>query len=187
MLSHNPYQASSIHLRQYNSIHTSQHDLGLLEVPPPPRATSPDPVARSATNHRTNRDLRLLSDVWLMSAAIFRRLGKIEQAKGAIQEAEVRDEDNPAVWVQVRSIDTPREASGLTPSRTHSSAFITPHWATIIAPRKPSARLSSSTRATFRLLFISAGYTSPRRRLATGRPRKLRWRTWTSQRGCCRI
>lgn len=38
-----------------------------------------------------------------MSAAIFRRLGKIEQAKGAIQEAEVRDDDNPAVWVQVRS------------------------------------------------------------------------------------
>ena len=36
-----------------------------------------------------------------MSAAIFRRLGKIEQAKAAIQEAEVRDEDNPAVWVQV--------------------------------------------------------------------------------------
>jgi hypothetical protein len=36
-----------------------------------------------------------------MSAATFRRLGKIEQAKGAIQEAEVRDENNLAVWVQV--------------------------------------------------------------------------------------
>jgi hypothetical protein len=36
-------------------------------------------------------------------AATFRRLGKIEQAMGAIniQEAEVRDENNPAVWVQV--------------------------------------------------------------------------------------
>lgn len=42
----------------------------------------------------------MLSDLWLMSAATFRRLGKIEQAKGAIQEAEVRDENNPAVWVQ---------------------------------------------------------------------------------------
>jgi hypothetical protein len=39
--------------------------------------------------------------LWLMSAATFRRLGKIEQAKGAIQEAEVKDEGNPAVWVQV--------------------------------------------------------------------------------------
>ena len=45
---------------------------------------------------------RLLSDLWLMSAATFRRLGKIDQAKGAIQEAEVKDENNPAVWVQVR-------------------------------------------------------------------------------------
>ncbi|EKM51123.1 uncharacterized protein PHACADRAFT_263113 [Phanerochaete carnosa HHB-10118-sp] len=100
VLNHNPYQASSIHLRQYQSIHASQQDLSLLEVPPPPRASSPDPVPRN-TNSRTSRDLRLLSDLWLMSAAIFRRLGKIEQAKGAIQEAEVRDEDNPAVWVQL--------------------------------------------------------------------------------------
>ena len=50
---------------------------------------------------RNARSNRLLADLWLMSAATFRRLGKIEQAKGAIQEAEVRDEDNPAVWVQV--------------------------------------------------------------------------------------
>lgn len=100
VLGHNPYQASSIHLRQYHSIYASQQDLSFLDVPPPPRASSPDPVSR-ATNSRTSRDLRLLSDLWLMSAAIFRRLGKIEQARGAIQEAEVRDEDNPAVWVQL--------------------------------------------------------------------------------------
>ena len=43
----------------------------------------------------------MLSDLWLMSAATFRRSGKIEQARGAVQEAEVRDEDNPGVWVQV--------------------------------------------------------------------------------------
>jgi hypothetical protein len=43
----------------------------------------------------------LLSELWLMSAATFRRSGKIEQARGAIQEAEVRDEENPNVWVQV--------------------------------------------------------------------------------------
>jgi hypothetical protein len=39
-----------------------------------------------------------------MSAATFRRLGQIEQAKGAIQEAEVKDEENPGVWVQVRLV-----------------------------------------------------------------------------------
>jgi hypothetical protein len=43
-----------------------------------------------------------MSQLWLMSAATFRRSGKVEQAKGAIQEAEVRDEGNPGVWVQVR-------------------------------------------------------------------------------------
>jgi len=32
---------------------------------------------------------------------MIRRHGKIEQAKGAIQEGEVKDEDNPAVWVQL--------------------------------------------------------------------------------------
>ena len=48
------------------------------------------------------REMRLLSNLWLMAAAVFRRLGKVEQARGAIQEAEVRDEGNAGVWVQVR-------------------------------------------------------------------------------------
>lgn len=43
-----------------------------------------------------------------MSAATFRRLGKIEQAKGAIQEAEVRDGGNVGVWVQVSLSGTAR-------------------------------------------------------------------------------
>ncbi|KIY62652.1 hypothetical protein CYLTODRAFT_426757 [Cylindrobasidium torrendii FP15055 ss-10] len=46
-------------------------------------------------------EARLISDVWLLSAAVFRRLGKIEQCRGAIQEAETRDEGNAAVWVQL--------------------------------------------------------------------------------------
>lgn len=36
-----------------------------------------------------------------MSAATFRRLEKLDQARGAIQEAEKLDERNEAVWVQV--------------------------------------------------------------------------------------
>ncbi|TCD70384.1 hypothetical protein EIP91_003737 [Steccherinum ochraceum] len=100
VLGHQPSQASSIHLRQYQSIHASQQDLRLLEVPPPP-SPSPTPPANHDQNARGAKDRRLLSDLWLMSAAIFRRLDKIEQARGAIQEAEVRDEDNPAVWVQL--------------------------------------------------------------------------------------
>jgi hypothetical protein len=68
---------------------------------PPPPPPPPPPPQESKRNNRIARSNRLLSDLWLMSAATFRRLGKIEQTKGAIQEAEVRDEDNPAVWVQV--------------------------------------------------------------------------------------
>lgn len=96
------YQASSIHSRRRLSSLIPPADTSPGESPPPP----PDipkiqqPVKR---NSRTLKENRLLSDLWVMSAATFRRLGKIEQAKGAIQEAEVKDDSNPAVWVQVSS------------------------------------------------------------------------------------
>lgn len=65
-----------------------------------------------------------------MSAATFRRLGKIEQAKGAIQEGEVKDEDNPAVWVQVShfsilNLDHDLQSIG------NSLAYTIWHWAII--------------------------------------------------------
>ncbi|KAI8995256.1 hypothetical protein BD414DRAFT_506072 [Trametes punicea] len=103
LLGHTPFQASSIHLRQHLSIHASQQDLSLLEAPPPPPPPPPPATtpALSRRNVRLVKTRRLLSNLWLMSSATFRRLGKIEQARGAIQEAEVRDESNPAVWVQL--------------------------------------------------------------------------------------
>ena len=64
--------------------------------PPPPLPPPTSPASR-----RPPRETRLLSDLWLTSAATFRRMGKLEQAKAAIQEAEVCDEENPNVWVQV--------------------------------------------------------------------------------------
>ncbi|KAI0631519.1 hypothetical protein C8Q77DRAFT_1061722 [Trametes polyzona] len=103
LLGQTPYQASSIHLRQHLSIYTSQQDLSLLEAPPPPPPPPPPSTGPTIARHnaRLAKDRRLLSNLWLMSSATFRRLGKIEQARGAIQEAEVRDEANPAVWVQL--------------------------------------------------------------------------------------
>ena len=110
------YQASSIHSRRRLSFMSASRDRSLESPPPPPLSSttttqqpSPSPIPSSIVRHHQqdfkNERLmtdRLLSDLWLMSAATFRRLGKIDQAKGAIQEAEVKDENNPAVWVQVR-------------------------------------------------------------------------------------
>ncbi|KAG6840608.1 hypothetical protein C0991_005556 [Blastosporella zonata] len=55
-------------------------------------------VVRTGSLKRSNSTP---ADSWLMSAATFRRLGKSEQARGAIQEAEVKDEGNAGVWVQL--------------------------------------------------------------------------------------
>ena len=110
------YQASSIHSRRRLSFMSASRERPLAESPPPPPAPIPPTTTQhqpSSTptptlighqdikNERSIKDDRLLSNLWLMSAATFRRLGKIDQAKGAIQEAEVKDENNPAVWVQV--------------------------------------------------------------------------------------
>ncbi|KAJ7577917.1 hypothetical protein C8J56DRAFT_969997 [Mycena floridula] len=96
-----PYQASSIHSRRRISSLRRGPETIPGHSPPPPPAPSLTPNSQTRLNGRTGRENRLLSDLWLMSAATFRRLGKIEQAKAAIQEAEVKDERNPRVWVQL--------------------------------------------------------------------------------------
>ncbi|ESK91333.1 hypothetical protein Moror_2796 [Moniliophthora roreri MCA 2997] len=102
LLRSNSYQASSIHSRKRVSSFLIPSESVLGESPPPPTPPAlPPTLQHSKWNNRSSRENRLLSDLWLMSAATFRRLGKIEQAKGAIQEAEVRDESNPNVWVQL--------------------------------------------------------------------------------------
>lgn len=112
------YQASSIHSRRRLSSIIQSRDRTPTDSPPPPPLPPYDFASTSThTDYTTNtgvsntnpgsrippctRENRLMSDLWLMSAATFRRLGKIEQAKGSIQEAEVKDEANPGVWVQV--------------------------------------------------------------------------------------
>ncbi|KAH9026859.1 hypothetical protein EDB85DRAFT_2148953 [Lactarius pseudohatsudake] len=88
------YQASSIHSRRH-SPYASTNELVRPESPPPPSVTPRE------KRERSRKERRLLSELWLMSAATFRRSGKLEQARGAIQEAEVRDEENPNVWIQL--------------------------------------------------------------------------------------
>lgn len=74
------------------AVHSHYHGGRPSAPPPPPLKTV---VRRSAEEER------ILSDLWLMSAASFRRTGKLEQALVAIEEAETRDPENPAVWVQL--------------------------------------------------------------------------------------
>ncbi|KIY44641.1 hypothetical protein FISHEDRAFT_50937 [Fistulina hepatica ATCC 64428] len=96
-----PYQASSIHSRRITSFVRPYDVLSFESPPPPPPPTLPPIESKTNWNARSSQERRLVSNLWLMSAATFRRLGKIEQARGAIQDAEVRDENNPAVWVQL--------------------------------------------------------------------------------------
>jgi hypothetical protein len=93
------YQASSIHSRRH-SPYASTNELVRPESPPP---LPPPSVTLRERRERSRKEQRLLGELWLMSAATFRRSGKLDQARAAIQEAEVRDEENPNVWVQVRT------------------------------------------------------------------------------------
>ncbi|WVQ76332.1 hypothetical protein IAR50_005997 [Cryptococcus sp. DSM 104548] len=66
-------------------------------APPPP----PPSQAASGSDLRTKEEKRILSDLWLSSAATFRRWGKTQQCLVAIMEAETLDPGNPDVWVQL--------------------------------------------------------------------------------------
>ncbi|KAF9059567.1 hypothetical protein BDP27DRAFT_1341214 [Rhodocollybia butyracea] len=118
------YQASSIHSRRRIAAPSPSHsqseekrsnNTSSPPLPPPSTLSLVPPASKTVRTIKQSqsqaqaqtltatmiKENRLLSDLWLMSAATFRRLGKIEQAKGAIQEAEVRDATNPGVWVQL--------------------------------------------------------------------------------------
>jgi Flp pilus assembly protein TadD len=69
----------------------------------------PPPLKKGA--HRSPAEHRILSDLWLMSAASFRRAGKFEQALVAIEEAETHDPENPAVWVQLGQLQLAQDTS----------------------------------------------------------------------------
>ncbi|KIJ19657.1 hypothetical protein PAXINDRAFT_174968 [Paxillus involutus ATCC 200175] len=101
-LQNNHYQASSIHSRsRFRSLirhnHENESPVDEYPLPTPPPSLPPVP---ETTIPDVPREDKLVSDLWAASAATFRRLGKIDQARGAIQEAEVKCQNNPAVWVQ---------------------------------------------------------------------------------------
>jgi len=135
------YQASSIHSRRH-SPYASTNELVRPESPPPLPPPSLTPRERK---ERSRKERRLLSELWLMSAATFRRSGKIEQARGAIQEAEVRDEENPNLWVQVSSrVLSSAQTSFIFNTNTHEMTVRTvPHRAWALGSRGASAQQGS--------------------------------------------
>jgi len=105
------YQASSIHSRRrvpspIGSLRGRERQASLdREMTRSPSPTPPPPLARmppapEAARGRRARAKRVKSDLWLMAAATFRRMGRLDQALGAIQHAETSDDTNPGVWVQ---------------------------------------------------------------------------------------
>ncbi|KAG0217063.1 hypothetical protein BGX33_011588 [Mortierella sp. NVP41] len=67
----------------------------LLSLPPAVQRPTTKSVMRTA---RANK---VLVTLWLMSASAFRRLGRMDDAQKAIEEAERVDASNPDVWYQL--------------------------------------------------------------------------------------
>ncbi|KAE8543160.1 hypothetical protein D1P53_000647 [Cryptococcus gattii VGV] len=69
--------------------------------PPPPAPTKSSSSSLPTTDTRFAEEKRILSDLWLASAATFRRWGKLEQCLVSVMEAEGLDPGNEDVWVQL--------------------------------------------------------------------------------------
>ena len=155
-----PYQASSIHSRQRLSATYMQPNSPELPPPPPPPPPPGSPQKQpSIFAGRSARERRLLSNLWLTSAATFRRMGKIEQAKAAIQEAEVADEGNEDVWVQVNPIVLPLTLSWLTACSRSSDCTLLLR-IRLARRSSPSTKRSSSRLRTSPPLCTSPSNTS---------------------------
>ncbi|KWU43678.1 protein prenylyltransferase [Rhodotorula sp. JG-1b] len=55
---------------------------------------------------------KLLAETWLASAASFRRAGKLDEARGAVSEAEALDVDDADVWTQLALVFLATTANG---------------------------------------------------------------------------
>ncbi|WWD22427.1 hypothetical protein CI109_106918 [Kwoniella shandongensis] len=121
------------HFRNAPSSHT---------VLPPPPQTSPE------DHGRTPAESRILSNLWLMSAATFRRWGKSEQCLVAIEEAEVLDPENADVWVQL-GLYHAQPTSGPNPHANHSASDATPTTSTQTSSSSISEESLKSAEAAF--------------------------------------
>lgn len=129
------------------------------------------------TNRRATK---LLVDLWLMSAASYRRAGRLEDAKGAIAEAEQLDPDDADVWAQVSTSrfswpGRPSHFADNPPPSSSRTCHCSPH-STPLAPR--CSRRSPSLPTTRRPSSCCRASTSPWRR-ATQRGLRSPRASWT--------
>jgi hypothetical protein len=57
--------------------------------------------ASASSENLSPWEKKLLCELWVRAAATFRRGGDLDECRNAVQEAEVLDENNVGVWVQV--------------------------------------------------------------------------------------
>lgn len=130
------------------AVHSHYH--GTTPAHPAVPPTAPPATAALPTHGRTPGESRMLSNLWLMSAATFRRWGKPDQCLVAINEAELLDPENAEVWIQLglyHSSSPSSPSSGATDPEKALSAYTK---AIILRPSHPSglvhlARLYLST------------------------------------------
>ncbi|GAA5895475.1 hypothetical protein JCM5296_006778 [Sporobolomyces johnsonii] len=99
---------------QVPATQSSASTLRAPSLPPPPglapsNLSLAESAARSRPSVETNRRAtKLLVDIWLASAASFRRAGKLDEAQGAVFEAEQLDAEDPDVWSQLAQLHIAR-------------------------------------------------------------------------------
>ncbi|RUS12859.1 hypothetical protein BC938DRAFT_478374, partial [Jimgerdemannia flammicorona] len=95
-------RTSSVSSSSLRSLHSPTPSIGTpisIKSIYPPITVPSRPSTRSRL--RRIRSLRVLTSLWLASTAAFRRLGKLEEARKAVGEAEGVDALSPDLWCQL--------------------------------------------------------------------------------------
>ncbi|KAK4054711.1 hypothetical protein OIV83_000635 [Microbotryomycetes sp. JL201] len=97
---------------------------GTIEAPESPLISTNGANMPSVASNK--RATKLLVDLWLMSAASYRRAGKHSDARGAIAEAEKLDPEDADVWVQFAMLNTARGDSDTARTSLHKALSCEP-------------------------------------------------------------
>ncbi|KAG0013488.1 hypothetical protein BGZ81_000997 [Podila clonocystis] len=121
------HRNSSLPIQAGNGTVNGNGTIGRSGVSLPPAIQT----ASGKSQQRTARANKVLVTLWLMSAATFRRLDRMDDALKAIEEAERVDSSNPDVWYQLGLFHTVQKEQNAA-----SIAFIK---ATVLEPYHPAS------------------------------------------------